>query len=105
MGMAFLSVDPWYYEVEIIDTRPKILHVLPVMDDDIYSLLRVSSVTVHQDCCMGKILFLSLHIICPGVTMKDSDYQNGNPMCEEQHNHFLYLCNTNNPNQRNLKSL
>lgn len=42
---------------------------------------------------------------CPGVTMKDSDYQNGNPMCEEQHNQFLYLCNTNNPNQRNLKSL
>lgn len=37
--------------------------------------------------------------------MKDSDYQNRNPMCEEQHNQFLYLCNTNNPNQRNLKSL
>ncbi len=104
--MAFLSVDPWYYEVEIIDTRPKIQCVLPVMDDDIYSLLRVSSVTVHQKFCMRKNFSSSLYYIsCPGVTMKDSDYQNGSPMCEEQHNHFLYLCNTNNPNQRNLKSL
>lgn len=54
----------------------------------------------------GREISFSLHnISCPGVTMKDSDYQNGNPMCEEQHNQFLYLCNTNNPNQRNLKSL
>lgn len=54
----------------------------------------------------GKELSFSLHKnSCPGVTMKDTDYQNGNPMCEEQHNQFLYLCNTNNPNQRNLKSL
>lgn len=96
------SVDPWYVVVEIIDTRPKIWCVLPVIDDDIYSLFRESSVTIHQYCCMGKSS-LSLHnISCPGVTMKDSDYQNGNPMCEEQHNQFLYLCNTNNPNQRNL---
>jgi len=105
MGTAFHSVDPWYDVVVIVDTRPKIRHVLPVIDDDIYSLFRESSVTVHQYCCMGKSS-LSLHnIFCPGVTMKDSDYQNGNPMCEEQHNQFLYLCNTNNPNQRNLKSL
>jgi len=104
MGTAFHSVDPWY-DVGIIDTRPKIRCVLPVIDDDIYSLCRESSVTDHQYCCMGKSS-LSLHnISCPGVTMKDSDYQNGNPMCEEQHNQFLYLCNTNNPNQRNLKSL
>lgn len=26
-------------------------------------------------------------------------------VCEEQHNQFLYLCNTNTPNQRTLKSL
>lgn len=37
--------------------------------------------------------------------MKDSDYHKGNPMCEEQHNQLLYLYNTNNPNQRILKSL
>lgn len=55
---------------------------------------------------MGEEFSFSLHnISCPGATTKDSDYQNGNPMCEEQHNQFLYLCNTNNPNQRNLKSL
>lgn len=64
MGMAFHSVDPWYYEVEIIDTRPKIWCVLPVIDDDIYSLCRVSSVTVHQYCCMGENS-LSLSIIFP----------------------------------------
>lgn len=52
-----------------------------------------------------EMSFMLPNISCPGVTMKDSDYQNGNPMCEEQHNQFLYLCNTNNPNQRNLKSL
>lgn len=54
-------------------------------------------------CSWGRIL--SLHyIFCPGVTVKDSDYQKGNPVWEEQHNHFLYLCNRNNLNQRTLKS-
>lgn len=103
MGMAFHSVDLWYCEVEIFDTRPKIQFVLPVIDDDIYSLLRESSVTYHQYCCMAKSsLSFSIIFLVQGVTMKDSDYQNGNPMCEEQHNQFLYLYNTNNPNQRNV---
>lgn len=43
-------------------------------------------------CSWGRIL--SLHyVFCPGVTVKDSDYQKGSPIWEEQHNQFLYLCN------------
>lgn len=47
MGMAFYSVDPWYSEMEIIDTKPKIQCVLSVIDDVIYSLLSESSVIIH----------------------------------------------------------
>lgn len=57
MGMTFHSVDPWYSEMEIIDTRSKIHCVLPVIDDVIYSLFRESTVTIHQYCCMGKNAF------------------------------------------------
>lgn len=89
MGMAFHSVDPWYYDVETIDTRPKIYCVLPVMDDDIYALFRESSVTFHQCFGMRKNSSSLHYMSCPGVTMKDSDYQNGNPMCEVQHNQFF----------------
>lgn len=60
---------------------------------------------INNIAVWGEFSF-SLHCTSfPGVTMKDSDYQNRNPMCEEQHNQVLYLCNTNSPNQRNLKSL
>lgn len=54
---------------------------------------------------MRKNSFSLHYIFCPGVTVKDSDYQKGNPVWEEQHNQFLYLCHRNNLNQRNLKSL
>lgn len=54
---------------------------------------------------MRKNSFSLHYVFCPGVTVKDSDYQKGNPVWEEQHNQFLYLCHRNNLNQRNLKSL
>lgn len=78
MGIAFHSLDCWHYDVEIVNTK------------DLF--VRKNSFSLH-------------YIFCPGVTVKDSDYQKGNPVWEEQHNQFLYLCNRNNLNQRTLKSL
>lgn len=86
MGMAFNSVDPWYDEVVMIH-RPKFKCVHPVIDGDIYSWVRESSVTV-QYYCVGKNSS-PYDVSCPRATMKDSDYHKENPMCEEQHNHFL----------------
>lgn len=57
----------------------------------------------HKYRCLGKTSFSLHNVSCPGATMKDSDYHNGNPMCEEQQNQSFYtFCKTNDANQRML---
>jgi len=107
MGTAFHSVDPRYgvwWENDYRHTRPKI----QVIDDDIYSLFR--GITCHRSPILlyGEEFFsISLTLIFPVQVWqwRILTIKMRTQMCEEQHNQFLYLCNTNNPNQRNLKSL
>lgn len=55
-GFSFSWSLVWW-RWKLLTPRPKIQCVLPVTDDDIYSLFRESSVTIHQIHCTGKNSF------------------------------------------------
>lgn len=101
----FHSAHPCYKQKKKKNTGPKIWSVLPVTDENIYFLLRESSVAI---CSKDKEFFTFLCTFSVQVRhlgdSRNSDYQNKPSLCEERHNQFLYLCNTNYPNQRMWKS-
>lgn len=102
MGTAY-----FIYSWSLVRRRGKYCHktkdpVCPAGDEWSELFLRIiCHSSLWNNFCKDEDFSSSLwYISCPGVTVKDSDYHNGNPLSEEQHNHFLHLCKTNNPDQR-----